>query len=243
MFNPSQLERRRCSRLLPQWHAALSRTPTQNIQHKELIMKQKQQSVVLAGMLAIAVCLSGCEHFRGDQGSSSSGGAMSGGAMSSGASQGGSLGTAGTDAPNTPGSNPNISGGSGSSGTTGSSGTMGDSGMTGGGAQGGAAMGQGSPAQGGSAMGQGTGASMAPNSTVVAIEVMPAGASDAATAGATGSTGATGATGAGGATGAAQVYVITLQMDDGSTKKVTQDAVPDFRSGDRVNITDGMIHR
>jgi outer membrane lipoprotein SlyB len=39
------------------------------------------------------------------------------------------------------------------------------------------------------------------------------------------------------------MYVITLQMDDGSTRKVTQDSTPDFRSGDRVNMTEGMIHR
>jgi phosphoribosylformylglycinamidine (FGAM) synthase-like enzyme len=79
---------------------------------------------------------------------------------------------------------------------------------------------------------------------VLSIEVMPAGAGDAASAaGSTGSTGATGATGASGAAGAGQAYVITLQMDDGSTRKVTQEAVPDFRSGDRVNMTDGMIHR
>jgi hypothetical protein len=154
--------------------------------------------------------------------------------MSSGATQGsgGSAGTAGTDAPGTPGSSPAIpsdsgsAGSSGTSGTTGTTGTTGDPGMTGGSAQ-----------QGASQMGQGTGASMAPNSTVLSIEVMPAGTGEASAAG------ATGATGTAGATGAAQVYVITVQADDGRTHKITQDAVPDFRSGDRVNVTDGMIRR
>jgi outer membrane lipoprotein SlyB len=30
-------------------------------------------------------------------------------------------------------------------------------------------------------------------------------------------------------------------MDDGSTRVVTQETTPDFRSGDRVNLTGGTI--
>jgi outer membrane lipoprotein SlyB len=37
------------------------------------------------------------------------------------------------------------------------------------------------------------------------------------------------------------VYRITLRMDDGSTRVVTQETTPDFRSGDRVNLTGGAI--
>jgi outer membrane lipoprotein SlyB len=38
-----------------------------------------------------------------------------------------------------------------------------------------------------------------------------------------------------------RVYRITLRMDDGSTQVVMQEATPDFRSGDRVNHSGGMI--
>jgi len=38
-----------------------------------------------------------------------------------------------------------------------------------------------------------------------------------------------------------RVYRITLHMDDGSTRVVTMDATPDFRSGDRVNLSGGAI--
>jgi outer membrane lipoprotein SlyB len=37
------------------------------------------------------------------------------------------------------------------------------------------------------------------------------------------------------------MYRITVRMDDGSTRIITQDATPDFRSGDRVNLTSGAI--
>jgi hypothetical protein len=32
-------------------------------------------------------------------------------------------------------------------------------------------------------------------------------------------------------------------MDDGSTQVITQDAVPEFRTGDRVNVSGGVIQR
>ncbi|RJG25070.1 hypothetical protein [Massilia cavernae] len=77
----------------------------------------------------------------------------------------------------------------------------------------------------------------APNSVVTLIEVVPRSEGVA--------TGAIGATGAAGAIGASsdRVYRITLQMDDGSTRVVTQDAAPAFRSGDRVHMSGGEIHR
>jgi outer membrane lipoprotein SlyB len=39
------------------------------------------------------------------------------------------------------------------------------------------------------------------------------------------------------------VYRITLRQDDGSTQVITQETTPDFRSGDRVNLSGGMIKR
>jgi outer membrane lipoprotein SlyB len=38
-----------------------------------------------------------------------------------------------------------------------------------------------------------------------------------------------------------RVYRITLRMDDGSTRIVTQETTPDFRAGDRVNLASGGI--
>jgi outer membrane lipoprotein SlyB len=46
-----------------------------------------------------------------------------------------------------------------------------------------------------------------------------------------------------GATGSSsdKVYRVTLRMDDGSTRVVTQETTPSYRSGDRVNLTGGVI--
>jgi outer membrane lipoprotein SlyB len=67
--------------------------------------------------------------------------------------------------------------------------------------------------------------------------------------------GAAGGTGAGSMSGAAvggssagatgssadKVYRITLRMDDGSTRVVSQETTPSYKSGDRVNLTGGVI--
>jgi len=37
------------------------------------------------------------------------------------------------------------------------------------------------------------------------------------------------------------IYRVTLRMDDGSTRVVTQETTPGYRSGDRVNLTGGVI--
>lgn len=98
---------------------------------------------------------------------------------------------------------------------------------------------------GASAAGQGTGHAMTPNSTVIAIEVMPAW-SDLGAGSVAGSSGASGVSSERAEERASDeraTYVITLQMDDGSTRRVMQEVMPDFRSGDRVNITDGVIYR
>lgn len=77
-----------------------------------------------------------------------------------------------------------------------------------------------------------------PNGTVLAVESMPAsggiGQGDSAM-GASGSAGATGSPG--------QAYRVTVRMDDGSTQVLTHASAPDFRSGDRVNVTGGAIQR
>ncbi len=76
----------------------------------------------------------------------------------------------------------------------------------------------------------------APNSRVTLIESVPAPASPD-TVGSSGSSGATGSA------GAASTYRITVVMDDGATRVITQDWAPSFRSGDRVRVQDGSIQR
>ncbi|HEU4372629.1 MAG TPA: hypothetical protein VFS02_04020 [Telluria sp.] len=73
-----------------------------------------------------------------------------------------------------------------------------------------------------------------PNAIVMSIEPMPR-------QGAVGGSGTSGATGS--SMGDDKVYRITLRMDDGTTRVVTQEKVPTYRSGDRVNMMDGVITR
>ena len=78
-----------------------------------------------------------------------------------------------------------------------------------------------------------------PNAVVVSIETVPrAGAAGSSAVGGSGSTASTGSS-----TGADKQYRITLRMDDGATRVVTQDKAPAFRNGDRVNMMDGVINR
>jgi outer membrane lipoprotein SlyB len=53
--------------------------------------------------------------------------------------------------------------------------------------------------------------------------------------------GGSGATGTTGSSSTDRVYRVTLRMDDGSTQVITQETTPDFRSGDRVNLSSGVI--
>jgi outer membrane lipoprotein SlyB len=71
-----------------------------------------------------------------------------------------------------------------------------------------------------------------PNAVVMLIEPMPRQG-----AGATGGSGTTGSTGS----SDDQSFRVTLRMDDGTTRIVTQDKAPTYRRGDRVNMMDGMI--
>jgi outer membrane lipoprotein SlyB len=109
----------------------------------------------------------------------------------------------------------------------------------------GTAAGSQDTSQGASAAGSSTAASSSPNATVVSIDVIPrasgggatgAGSVAGAAVGGSASTGTTGSSMA-----ADRVYRITLRMDDGSTRVVTQETTPDFRAGDRVNIAGGGI--
>ena len=191
-------------------------------------MKQKHQSVFLAGLLALAVGLSACSSWRGGGMGSSGSSGTSGETGSSGtatgtSTSGGMSGTGGGT-----GSQGSGSWGGGSSGSSGTSGTAGSS--------------SGYDTSGSAGMMQDRGASAAatsPNATVAAIEVMPRSGGttmEGETAGAMGSS-------AGGTTGSSpdRVYRVTLRMDDGSTQVVTQQTTPDYRTGDRVSLAGGVI--
>jgi hypothetical protein len=84
----------------------------------------------------------------------------------------------------------------------------------------------------------------AANSIVTLIEVLPrqqanVPGSDTSGSGTSGS-GASGSTAAGGSD---KVYRVTLHMDDGSTRVITQEVMPTFRAGDRVRLENGMVLR
>lgn len=170
-------------------------------------MNRKQQSVVLAGLLALA--LAGCSSTRGS-GDEAGSGATSSGTTSSG----GSSGSSGTS-------------GSTSSGATTSATSAADTS--------GASMA--SPTQAPAAAGSAMMPAGPPNAVVMQIESLPR--SSTATGAAVGGSGTAGTTGS--SMGDDKMYRVTLRMDDGTTRVVTQDKAPTFRSGDRVNMMDGMI--
>lgn len=83
------------------------------------------------------------------------------------------------------------------------------------------------------------------NSIVTLIEVVPRQSanlpgSDSSGSSTSGSSGTSGSTAAGNSD---KVYRVTLHMDDGSTRVVTQEIMPTFRAGDRVRLENGMIMR
>jgi hypothetical protein len=191
---------------------------------KELIMKQKHQSICLAGLLALAVGLSACSSWRGGSTGSSGGSGNAGDTGSSGtptgtSNSGGMSGTGGGTG--SAGSRSWGGGSSGSSGASGSSSGYDSAGMM---------------------QNQGAGAMpTSPNATVASIEVLPR-SSSSATEGNAGASAAAGSS-TGGATGSSadRIYRVTLHMDDGSTQVVTQQTTPDFRTGDRVSLAGGII--
>jgi outer membrane lipoprotein SlyB len=78
----------------------------------------------------------------------------------------------------------------------------------------------------------------APNSVVTLIEVMPMPSGSSSTGTVAGA-----AVGGTGSPASDRVYRITLHMDDGSTRVVTQEAAPTFKAGDRVRMSGNSIQR
>lgn len=80
------------------------------------------------------------------------------------------------------------------------------------------------------------------NSTVSNIELVPRQGGDAATGAGTVAGAAVGGT-TGASTSADRVYRITLRMDDGTVRTITQETTPAFTTGDRVRLADDAIVR
>lgn len=80
----------------------------------------------------------------------------------------------------------------------------------------------------------------APNGTVLSIAPLPVPGGVSKGDAAVGTSGTAGATGS---ADAAKAYRVTVRMDDDSTEVITTTGTPDFRSGERINVTDGAIRR
>ena len=190
-------------------------------------MKRLYPTVVLAGMLALS--LPACSSWRANEGADASG--TSGAAGATGLSSSnigpGSTGGRASDTSPPAGTMPASGIESDASGQAGSMGASGASGATVSSAQDQAMPPSSTPAA----------ASTMPNSTVISIE--PLASSSTGSSGASGASGSAGA----GAAGTEQAYRITLRMDDGSTQVVSQATTPTYRSGDRVNLSSGVISR
>lgn len=203
-------------------------------------MKQTQQRVALAGLLALALAISGCKSTQGDSGARGSSGAT--GATGTDINRDYSLPT---------GKPTDTRGNTGTPGVRTNTGAEGETTI-----QDGPGSSGGSAAAGASGSGTGTStdtsslqddrgntasiATIIPNSTVLAIEAVPqsSGITEGdSTMGTSGGAGATGSSDAG------QPWRVTVRMDDGSTQVVTHSGTPDFRSGDRINVTNGAVQR
>jgi hypothetical protein len=175
-------------------------------------MKHKQHSLVLAGLLALAFGVTACSSMRHGETSDTSGGSAAGTTGAGCPPAAATSGTSGTA-------------GTSAAGAEGSSGTAGAAG---------AGMEQQPQA--------GTSVSTMPNATVVSIEMVPAPTTIPGASSTGGS--AAGATGSSTVTGQQEqqhLYRVTLHMDDGSTKVVTQETSPGYHQGDRINLTSGII--
>lgn len=178
-------------------------------------MKRLYPTLVLTGMLALS--LSACSSMGGTDGTGASSASL--GATGDPATQAGTMPASGIE-PNAAADQTGALGASGASGAAGSS----DS------STGGA---QDMPSSSTPAV-----ASTTPNSTVISIEPLASASTGSSTSGSSASSGTTG-----GSTGAGQAYRVTLRMDDGSTQVVSQATPPTYRSGDRVNLGNGVISR
>lgn len=208
-------------------------------------MKRLYPNVVLPGMLALTLGLSACSSTQGE-GSSGSSGSTGITATSAGDPAHADAWSASTPAP-TPAPPPA---------SVAQSGMLADpgSGSPASGTSGAAGVGSSSAASEQKQATQHGGtppvASSTPNGTVVSIEPLAMGGS----AGSSGSSGAISSTASGNSTGTnsgggssrsarEQAYRITLRMDDGSTQVLNQSSTPTYRSGDRVNFSNGVISR
>jgi outer membrane lipoprotein SlyB len=78
-----------------------------------------------------------------------------------------------------------------------------------------------------------------PNGRVTLIETVPR--SSTAAGGTVGGTGTTASTGS--PAGSDSMYRVTILLDDGTSRVITQEWAPAFRTGDRVRVQDGAIQR
>ena len=227
-------------------------------------MKHMYPTVMLTGLLTLALGLSACS----SMGSDSSGSTGIGSSGASGSS--GSSGSSGASGMSGSGDGPGSTGGRNldtstppGSASTGTGTTLDPSARTGqmldqSGAMG-ASGASGSTgwsdeqAQGSQRSGMPAAANATPNGTVVSIEPLASNERSASGSGSgsasgseSGSSSGSAGSSSGGATGsggAGQAYRVTLRMDDGSTQVITQAGTPAFRSGDRVNLGSGVISR
>lgn len=188
-------------------------------------MKRLQQNALLVGLVALA--LGACSSTRSDMASQSA----SPPPMASEPVASGTASTMPADASTQPAAS-SMAGATGD--MPGSAGTAGT------------AAGTGMPDQSGYTPSP---SAAAPNSIVTLIEVLPreqaniAGAPAGAGTTSGSSTSGSGASGSTAAGGSDKVYRVTLHMDDGSTRIVTQEVMPNFRAGDRVRLENGMVLR
>lgn len=183
-------------------------------------MKRTQQSLILTGLLA-ALALAGCS------------------ATPSGANSD-QLGTASNTMGATPGGTMGAT--TGTSDSAGAIGSSNASGATAGnmGAENREGTSAGSMTEAPGATGTSRAQGMvASNAVVITVESMPRQSAGVAADSAVGSSGSVGKTGS--SMGDDKMYRITLRMDDGTTRVVTQEKSPSFGAGDRVNMTDGAI--
>lgn len=76
------------------------------------------------------------------------------------------------------------------------------------------------------------------SATVQSIEPVARGMDQASGEAQMGSSGTAGAT-----AGSADMYRVTLRLDDGSTRAIMQNSAPTYQTGDRVKMVDGLVQR
>lgn len=209
----------------PRTHGTLLSKNLKTVNKKELIMKRKEQSVLLAGLLALGLAACSSTGMNGTDTASTITSETSGEAAYSTPPMD-TTGRAGSTASTTGTETGSTASGASSMGSSGAQGTSG--------------YGTGSQAQARQPSSVGTETittSGTPNSVVTAIDVVPRQAA--------GGAGTVAGAAVGGTTGSAsdRVYRITLRMDDGTSRIVTQESAPAFKTGDRVRMTDETMQQ